>query len=189
MTWGRAQAKQVELNEDAKAYNSQRLHHVLYTPVARGGVSSVSFKEPVSSTPHVRLCPTTVDLSGVSSPETSDKEIEDKVFRHYHPWVKSFEGGARPETVHPVSRTKQEKFTVAHILQLAAEEFKKIREQKISKLNGGYLANDMLVFNTQLKDITMCIQEWRLSNLEVVQLIKGLKITPAIMWGVQWNFI
>ena len=30
----------------------------------------------------------------------------------------------------------------------------------------------MLVFNSWLKDIKMCIQEWRLSNLEAVQFIK-----------------
>ena len=34
------------------------------------------------------------------------------------------------------------------------------------------MANAMLVFNSWLKDIEMCIQEWRLSNMEVVQLIK-----------------
>ena len=61
---------------------------------------------------------------------------------------------------------------MAHSLQLAAEEFRKIREPKISKLNGGHSENTMLVFNSWLKDIEMCIQEWRLSNLEAVQLIK-----------------
>ena len=53
----------------------------------------MTFKEPVSSTPHVRLHPTTGDLSGVSSPETSDKETEDELIRHYQPYVKKFEGG------------------------------------------------------------------------------------------------
>ena len=86
--------------------------------------------------------------------------------------MKNFEGGARPKTVHPVARTKQEKSTAAHSLQLVAEEFRKIREPKISKLKGGYLANAMLVFNSWLKDIKMCIQEQRLSNMEAVQLIK-----------------
>ena len=47
-----------------------------------------------------------------------------------------------------------------------------MREPKISKLKGGYSANAMLVFNSWLKDIKMCIQEWKLSNLEAVQLIK-----------------
>ena len=86
--------------------------------------------------------------------------------------MKNFEGGARPQTVHhPVVRTKQEKSTAAHSLQSVAEEFRKIREPKISKLKGGYLANTMLVFNSWLKDVKMCIQEWRLSNTEAVQLI------------------
>ena len=47
-----------------------------------------------------------------------------------------------------------------------------MREPKIFKLKEGYSANAMLVFNSWLKDIKMCIQEWRLSNLEAVQLIK-----------------
>ena len=56
-------------------------------------------------------------------------------------------------------KSNKEKSIVAHSLQL-------------SKLKGGYLANAMLVFNSLLKDIEMCIQEWRLSNLEAFQLIK-----------------
>ena len=30
----------------------------------------------------------------------------------------------------------------------------------------------MLVFNSWLKDIEMCIKEWKLSNMEAVQLVK-----------------
>ena len=48
---------------------------------------------------------------------------------------------------------------LAHSLQLTAEEFKKIREQKISKLKGGYLANAMFIFNFWLKDFEMCVQK------------------------------
>ena len=61
---------------------------------------------------------------------------------------------------------------MAHSLQLATKELKKIREPKISKLKGGYLANAMLVLNSWLKDIEMCIQECWLSSMEAVQLIK-----------------
>ena len=151
----------------AEMYNSQRLPQVPDTPVAGGDIPSVAFQEPVSSTPCVMI-----DLSGVSSTETSDKETEDELIGNYHPRVKNFEGGARPKTVCPVVRTKQEKSKAAHSLQTVAEEFKKMRELKISKLKGGYSANAMLVFNSWLKDIKMCIQEWKLSNLEAVQLIK-----------------
>ena len=111
------------------------------TLVTEGGVSSLTFKEPVvskeavmSSTPHVKLHPAAVDLSGVSNPETSDKEMEGEAelpVRHYQPQLTSFEGGARPKTVHPLSKIKQEKSTVAHSLQLAAEEFKKIRAKNV----------------------------------------------------------
>ena len=164
-----------------KFITAQRLPQVPDTPVAGGDMPSVTFKEPVSSTPHVRLHPSTVYLSGVSSPKTSDKDTEDELIRHYQPWVTNFEGGSRPKTVSPVVRTKQERSTAAHSLQLVAEEFRKIREPKISKLKGGNLANAMLVFNSWLKDIKTCIQEWRLSNMEAVQLINNY--TSESAWG------
>ena len=63
-------------------YNSQRLLQVPDTPVVGGGMT---FREPVSSTPCMRLHPSTVDLSGVSSTETSDKETEDELMGNHHP--------------------------------------------------------------------------------------------------------
>ena len=93
--------------------------------MAGGDIPSVAFQEPVSSTPCVRLHPSTVDLLGVSSTETSDKETKDELIGNYHPRVKNFEGAARPKTVHPVVRTKQEKSKAAHSLQTVAEEFEK----------------------------------------------------------------
>ena len=59
-----------------------------------------------------------------------------------------------------------------HSLQLVAEEFRKIHEAKIQKLKGRYSANAMLVFNSWLKDIEMCVKGWKLTNMEAVQLIK-----------------
>ena len=96
VTQGKAGARKVDLNEGDEVYSSQRLPRVPDTLVARGGASSVTFKELVSSTPFVRLHPITVNMTGVSSTKTSDKKTEDKLIRHYQPWVKSFEGGARP---------------------------------------------------------------------------------------------
>ena len=49
-------------------------------------------------------------------------------------------------------------------LQLAAEEFRKIHEPKIQKLKGGYSANAMLVFNSWLKDIEMCVRERKVNK-------------------------
>ena len=83
MTQGGARARKVDLKEADEIYNSQSLPQVLDTLVAGGYMPSVTFKEPVSSTLHVRLHPSTVNLSGVSSPETSDKETEDELIRHY----------------------------------------------------------------------------------------------------------
>ena len=39
----------------------------------------------VSSMPHVKSHPASVDLSGVSSPEKSEKETVDEVVRYYQP--------------------------------------------------------------------------------------------------------
>ena len=75
----------MDLKEADEIYNSQRLPQVPDTPVAGGDMPSVTFKELVSSIPHVRLHPSTVDLSGASSPETSDRETEDELMRHYQP--------------------------------------------------------------------------------------------------------
>ena len=94
-----------------------------------------------SSTPHAKIHHSTVDLSGVSSPETSHKETESKKEtpgRHAQLQLKGSEGGARPKTVPTLMRTRQETPTVAHSLHLAAEEFRKIREPQMSTLKGGY---------------------------------------------------
>ena len=59
----------MDSSEDGEAYNSQRLSQVPDTPMAGGGVSSVTFKESVvketvlSSTLCVRFHPEAVDLS------------------------------------------------------------------------------------------------------------------------------
>ena len=60
----------------------------------------------------------------------------------------------------------------SHSLQLTVEEFRKIHEPKIQKLKGGHSANAMLVFNSWLKDKEMCVKDWKLTNMEAVQLIK-----------------
>ena len=60
----------------------------------------------------------------------------------------------------------------SHSLQLAAEEFRKICKPKVQKLKGRYSANAMLVFNSWLKDIEMCVKERNLTNMEAVQFVK-----------------
>ena len=51
VTQGRAWVKWVDLNEEVVKYNSQRLPKASHTPMAGEDVPSVTFKEPVSSTP------------------------------------------------------------------------------------------------------------------------------------------
>ena len=74
-------------------------------------------------------------------------------------------------------RTREDAFRMdtsmaSHSLQPAAEEFRKICKPKIQKLKGRYSANAMLVFNSWLKDIEMCVRERKFTNMEVIQLIK-----------------
>ena len=45
VTWGTAWTRKVVSNEGNEGYNSQRLPQVPDTPMARGGVSSVTFKD------------------------------------------------------------------------------------------------------------------------------------------------
>ena len=66
-----------------------------------------------------------------------------------------------------------------HSLEVAAQEFKKIREPKIAKLKGGYSANAALIFNSWLKDIDMCVQDHNLTEHEAVQLGKDYTIEHA----------
>ena len=83
------------------------------------------------------------------------------------------EAEIRPRTpLKKVKEMREDASMEPHNLQLAAEEFRKICKPKIQKLKGRYSAYAMLVFNSWLKDIEMCIKEWKLTNMEVGQSIK-----------------
>ena len=71
-----------------------------------------------------------------------------------------------------MKRTREDASIASHSLQLMAEEFRKICEPKIQKLKGRYSANAMLVFNSRLNDIEICVKEQKLTNMEAVQLVK-----------------
>ena len=109
-----------------------------------------------------RLVPQPVAFNVLQIPdsETSGKDTESKV-------------ETRPRTPHQkMKRMREDASIMSHSLQLVAEEFRKICESKIQKLKGRYVANAMLVFNSWLQDIEMCIKSGKLSNMEAVQLIK-----------------
>ena len=118
----------------------------------------VTFRSPVvrmgsvSSTPHLVPQPVSFDVSQIPHSETSGKDTDS-------------EAEVRPRTPHTkIKRTREDASMmdasmVSHSLQLMAEEFRKIRKPKIQKLKGGYSANAMLVFNSWLKDIEMCVKE------------------------------
>ena len=44
----------------------------------------------------------------------------------------------------------------------------------MSKLKGRYSANTILILNSWLKNVDMCIQERKLSNMEALKLMKEL---------------
>ena len=100
------------------------------------------------------------DVSRIGNSETSGKDTDS-------------EAEIRPRTLHPrVKRTREDASIVLHSLQPMAEELRKICKPKIQKFTGRYSAIAMLVFNSWLKDIEVCIKEWKLTNMEAVQLIK-----------------
>ena len=101
----------------------------------------------VSSTPC--LVPQSVSLNVLRIPNSKtsgkDPDSEDEI---------------RLRTPQPkIKRMREDAFIASHSLQLTAEDFRKICKPKIQKLKGRYSANAMLVFNSWLKDIEMCIKE------------------------------
>ena len=126
----------------------------------------VTFRGPVvrlgliSSMPHLVPQPVSFDVSRIPNSKTSWKDTDS-------------EAEIRTRTPHlRGKRTREDASIASHSLQLMAEEFRKIHKPKIQKLKGAYSANAMLVFNSWLKDIEMCIKEQKLTNMEAVQLIK-----------------
>ena len=131
----------------------------------------VTFRSPVvrlgsvSSTRRLVPQPVFFDVSQIPDSETSGKDTDS-------------EAEVRPRTPHIRNKRTREDASrmdasmASHSLQPAAEEFRKICEPKIQKLKGRYSANAMLVFNSWLKDIEMCVRERKLTNIEVIQLIK-----------------
>ena len=125
----------------------------------------VTFRSPVvrqgsvSSTPHLVHQPVSFDVLRIPNSKTSGKDTDS-------------EAEVRPRTPHAKRKRMREDASMAsHSLQLAAEESRKICEPKIQKLKGGYSANAMLVFNSWLKNIEMCVKERKLTNIEVDQLV------------------
>ena len=101
-----------------------------------------------------------VDVLQISDSETSGKDTDSEV-------------EVRPRTPHAkIKRMREDASMASHSLQLAAEEFRKICKPKIQKLKGRHSANAMLVFNSWLKDIEMCVKERKLTKMEAVQLVK-----------------
>ena len=141
-----------------------QLPQVLDTPIA--GSERVWFMEPVhqASTPMVGSnVPPKIGMSYVELEPVKPAEAP-----VYHPGPRPV-----PRPRKSQSGVKHSMTEVAeHSLQVAAQEFKKIHEPKISKLKHGYLANATFIFNSWLKDIAMCVQDHNLTEHEAVQLVR-----------------
>ena len=153
------------------------------TPLAGSGHGPrVTFRSPVVRpgsvpfTPHLVPQPVSFNLSRISNTETSGKDTDSEAE------VGPKTGTRSSLTLYPKGRRMRNDASItSHSLQPAAEEFRKICKSKIQKLKGRYLANAMLLFNSWLKDIEICVSEWKLTNMEVVQLMKDYVMEGA--WG------
>ena len=98
------------------------------------------------------------------------------------------EAEVRQRTPHAkIKRMREEASMASHSLQLLAEEFRKICKPKIQKLKGGYSDNAMLVFNSWLKDIEMCVKETEDQFANELQILgwKVISIRPG--WKEEAN--
>ena len=64
-------------------------------------------------------------------------------------------------------------------LHVAAHEFQKMWELKISKLKGGYSSSAGLSFQSWLKDIPVNVEDRRLTEREAIQLVKDFTAERA----------
>ena len=65
-------------------------------------------------------------------------------------------------------------------LHVAANEFGKVQEPKISKLKGGYSSSAWLIFQSWLKDIHVHVEDRRLIQREAIQLVKDFTAECAL---------
>ena len=127
---------------------------------------NVTFRSPVvrlgsiSSMPHLVPQPESFNVSRIPNSETSGKDTDS-------------EAEIRPRTLQQkVKRVRQDASMASHSLQLTAEEFRRSANQTYKNLNVDTQPNAMLVFNSWLKDIEMCVKEQKLTNMDVVQMVK-----------------
>ena len=64
-------------------------------------------------------------------------------------------------------------------MQMAAQEFCKLHEPKISKLKGGYSATANLIFQSWFKDIRVHVKDLNMMQREAMQLIKDFTAEHA----------
>ena len=114
----------------------------------------------ISSIPCLVPQPVSFNVLRIPDSETSGKHTDSKA-------------KVRIRTPHQkVKRTREDASILLHSLQLMAEEIRKMHKPKIQTLQDGYSTYAMLVFNSWLKNIEMCMKEQKLLNIEAVQFMK-----------------
>ena len=77
------------------------------------------------------------------------------------------------------ARISPEVYPPRYGMKVAVQEFCKLREPKINKLKGGYLATANLIFQSWLKDINAHMEDWNLTEREAIQLVKDFTAERA----------
>ena len=84
-----------------------------------------------------------------------------------------------PEEARMRARVNTDVYPPRYHMKVAAQEFCKLHEPKINKLKGGYSATANLIFQLWLKDINIHIEDWNLTEREVIQLVKDFTAERA----------
>ena len=84
-----------------------------------------------------------------------------------------------PEEGRTKARVSTEVYPPGYDMKVVVQEFCKLCEPKINKLKGGYSATANLIFQSWLKDINVCVQDWNLTEREAIQLVKDFTAERA----------
>ena len=168
-------------NKSGSDYSDNAVFHLPQVPdIPIAGSShghKVTFRslivrpQSISSKPHLVPQPVPFNVLRIPDSKTSGKDTDS-------------EAKVRIRTPHQKVKKNEER-CFHGITQSSARGWRIQKDplnQKYKKLKGRYSANAMLVFNSWLKDIEMCMKEWKWSNMEAVLIIKRLHLRRCKRW-------
>ena len=85
----------------------------------------------------------------------------------------------QPEEDRSMARVNPATYLPRYEMKVVVQEFCKLCEPKINKLKGGYSATANLIFQSWLKDISVHVKDWNLTEREVIQLVKDFTAERA----------